>query len=73
MDVVLIKRHVTDSWNPPPPVCVAVAADEDAAKRWIQDEVDGKHESTHSYMKGKDADWWIKYGTFTLTPATIQT
>lgn len=72
MNVFVIKRHVTETWNAPPPTFLAVAIDEEAAKCWIQDEVDGKHSSSHQYMTGKSADWWIKYGTFSITSVEVQ-
>lgn len=72
MKVIVIKRHVTDSWNPPNPIFLAVASDEKAAKSWIQDEVDMNHDSGHSYMQGKDADWWIAQGTFSLTSIKVE-
>ena len=52
-------------------IFVAVAADEDAARQWIQDEVDGRHTSGNQYMKGQSADWWIQYGTFSLTSIEV--
>lgn len=69
---VVVKRHETDSWNAGPPVFCVVASSEGAAKAWIQDEVDGKHDdSGHRYAQGKDADWWLKYGTFSITPVEV--
>lgn len=72
MQVVVIKRHTTDSWAGPPPIFVAVAENEYAAKQWIQDEVDGKHNSGCSYASGQSADWWIEYGTFSLMWVEVQ-
>lgn len=67
--MVVVKKHQTESWNPGPPLFCVVATDEGAAKRWIQDEVDGKHDpSFSSFAKGKTADWWLAYGTFSITP-----
>ena len=71
MKVVVIERHVVDSYSGPPPMFCAVAVDEVAAKLWIEDEVDGKHKSGHRYAEGKTADWWIQYGTFSLTPTEV--
>lgn len=73
MQVIVVERNVTDSWNAPPPVFLAVAKSENAAKKWIQDEVDGHHNTSHSYMQGKDADWWIAQGTFSLKSVYFQT
>jgi len=51
----------------------AVAIDEEAAKRWVQDEVDHKHGNGHQYMEGKTADWWInEYPAFKLVPTEVQ-
>lgn len=66
MNVVVVRRHVVDSWNVPPPEICAVAIDIEAAKQWIQDEVDHKHDYSNTYMQGKNADWWIEYGIFSL-------
>jgi hypothetical protein len=71
--IVVIERCATETWAGPPPVLAAVASDEEAAKRWIQDEVDGKHNSGHSYASGHSAEWWIEYGTFRLSDMEIQT
>lgn len=70
MTVTLIMRHDTDSYNGRSSMA-AIASDEAAAKRWIQDEVDGKHGPGWTYMQGKDADWWIEYGTFSLVPTIV--
>lgn len=67
---IVIKAHETESYNAGPGRFCAVAKDEEAAKRWIQDEVDRKHGET-AYMQGKDADWWIEYGAFSLTEVEV--
>jgi hypothetical protein len=72
MNVVVIKRHAIDSWNPPPPTLLAITSDIDVARRWIQEEVDGVHKSGHTYMQGKDADWWLEQGVFSLTSMEVQ-
>lgn len=70
--MVVVKRHQTDTYHAGPPVFCVVAVNERAAKQWIQDEVDGKHNSGNRYAQGKDADWWIEYGTFSLTKVDVQ-
>jgi hypothetical protein len=74
LELVVIKKYDTDSWNSAPAQFMAVALDEEAAKRWIQDEVDGKHRSDgyQEYALGHDADWWIAYGTFRLSTVQVQ-
>jgi hypothetical protein len=49
----------------------AVAKDEAAAKQWIQDEVDHKHDNGNRYAQGQTADWWIQYRTFDLKTVTV--
>jgi hypothetical protein len=68
--VIVIEQHDVDSMNGFA-VFRALATDVTAAKRWIQDEVDGKHKAGHRYMQGKDADWWIQYGTFSLKETQV--
>lgn len=68
--VVVILQNETDSmsgrsWFR------AVAANKEAAKQWVQNEVDHKHESGHQYAQGKTADWWIEYGTFSLKTVPV--
>jgi len=73
MNVIVIEKHDVNSWNYIMPVFQAICSDEDVAKKWIQDEVDGKHPNSGTrYMRNKDADWWIKYGTFSLRSVEIQ-
>ena len=67
----VIKRHQTDSYNAGPPVFLGVAATPEAAKLWIQNEVDGLHNTSHTYAKGYSVDWWIEYGTFSITPTWL--
>lgn len=71
MQVIVIKRHQVDSWNGVS-TFLTVAVDEDAAIRWIQDEVDHKHGSGHTYAEGKSALWWINYGTFSIDRIDVQ-
>lgn len=74
MVVYVVNRYHTDSWNSPPPSMRAIADSFETAKRWIQDEVDGKHkDSNWSYMEGKDADWWLAYGTFSIKEVNVLT
>ena len=71
MNVVVIKRHSPDGFTSP--IFMAIAQDVYAAKIWIKDEVDGLHTSPkHSYMQGKDAEWWIEDGIFSLTTVEVQ-
>ena len=69
-EVILIQRHDPDSWHSIAHYA-AVAVDIDAAMKWIQDEVDQKHDSGHRYMQGETAEWWLAYGTFTLSTVTL--
>lgn len=69
--VSVVKKHDPNSYNSIPRI-VAICIDENASKRWIQDEVDGRHEDGHSYMTGKDAAWWIKNGYFTIHHVEVQ-
>lgn len=71
MNVYVIKRHETDSWNAGPPVFCAVAGSQESALRWIQDEVDHKHDSGHRYMQGKPAQRWVDYGTFSIKETEV--
>lgn len=72
MDIYVVQHHTVDSWNGPPPTFAAVGIDEEAAKVWIQDEVDGKHQSSHSYAQGHTADWWLEYGAFSIKKVEVQ-
>jgi hypothetical protein len=65
MDVIVIMKHQPDSMNSTP-TFAAVAAHVPAAMKWIQDEVDEKHNNGHRYAQGKDAAWWINAGYFEL-------
>lgn len=72
MQVIVIMQQSPDSWNGTSHYR-AVAIDEEAAKRWVQDEVDQKHGNGHLYMQGKTADWWInEYPVFKLVPTEVQ-
>lgn len=51
----------------------AVALDREAALRWVQDEVDQKHDTGHQYMQGKNAEWWInEYPVFELRTVDVE-
>lgn len=71
--IIFIYRQSPDSLNSIPYV-VAAARDRNAAVQWIQDEVDGKHkESHHTYMQGKDAEYWLtEYPVFKLIAGVLQ-
>jgi hypothetical protein len=71
--VIAILHGDPDNWNASAPFLAAVAESEEAAKRWIADETEGRHESGHRYMTGKSPDWWIDYGVFILKPVEVQT
>lgn len=68
--VVIIQKHNTDSHSGRSSFA-AVAKDVLSAKQWIQDEVDHKHDNGNRYVQGKDADWWIQYGTFSLNTVVV--
>lgn len=67
--IIVIKTYNPDSMNSVSHFA-ALAVNEEAAKRWIQDEVDDLH-GVHGYMKGKSADWWIENRYFSLHPTKI--
>lgn len=68
--VVAIWYHELNSWNGRDHI-MAVAENDEAAMRWLQDEVDEKHSNGTSYMQGETAQWWINYGTFSLKPMEL--
>ncbi len=68
--VVVILRGNPESYNGRESFA-AVAADETAAKQWIQDEVDHKHDNGNMYARGKSADWWLQYGSFRLITVPV--
>lgn len=70
MNVYIIFKNDADSSNSTSKFA-AVARDIPAAMKWIQDEVDGKHENGNRYAKGKDAQWWINNGWFSLKMVSI--
>lgn len=69
--VIVVMRNNVDSYNGSSHF-VAVAVDKEAAKRWIQDEVDGKHRGARQYAQGNSADWWIETGIFSLHEHFVQ-
>lgn len=69
--VVVIFRNDTGSYSGKS-TFVAVAKTEDAAKQWIQDEVDGKHhEGRSQYARGMTVEQWLQYGTFSLRTVPV--
>ena len=70
MDIIIINYCDTNSWQSTPTM-VAAAVDEDAAMRWVQDEVDGKHNSGVAYAQGTSAQWWIDHRTFRLNSVKL--
>lgn len=71
MQVIVVMQSDPSSYVGTSAFCT-VAIDKEAAKRWIQDEVDQKHGNSHLYMQGKTADWWINdYPVFKLVPTEV--
>lgn len=71
--VIVIFYKDTGSWTAGPPTFLAVAEDYNAALKWIQNEVDGKHGSGRGYMQGKPAGWWIEQGVMVLKEVSVHT
>jgi len=73
MKLVAVKKHDPDSLQGRD-VFLVVCTNETAAKKWIQEEVDGKHpDSKTTYMQGQTADWWIQQGYFSLNTIELHT